>query len=75
MALGAFPVVHEFPGAETLWPVECQFAGIDAAVALIRAARPGLYRGWVAERYGLAQQVATILALLDDLPRRVPRAA
>ncbi len=75
MAVGAFPVVHEFPGAKTLWPVECQFAGIDAAMALIRAARPGLYRGWVAERYGLAQQAATILVLLDDLPRRVPRAA
>lgn len=70
MAVGAFPVVHGFPGAELLWPVECQFAGVDEAVALIRAARPGLYRAWVAERYGLAQQAEMILALLDGLPRR-----
>ena len=75
MAVGAFPVVHGFPGAETLWPAECQFASIDEAVALIRAARPGLYRDWVAERYGLDQQAAMILAMLDALPQRARRAA
>jgi glycosyltransferase involved in cell wall biosynthesis len=75
MAAGAFPVVHDFPGAEMLWPRECLFAGIDQAVALIRAARPGLYRDWVAERYGLAQQEAAVLAVLDMLPQGVRRAA
>lgn len=70
MAVGAFPVVHDFPGAEALWPRECLFASIDAAVALILAARPGLYRGWVAEHYGLAQQAAVLLAMLDGLPER-----
>lgn len=75
MAVGAFPVVHDFPGADLLWPRECLFAGIDEAVALIRAAQPGLYRGWVVERYGLAQQAAAVLAVLDMLPDRVPRAA
>ena len=48
MAVGAFPVVHDFPGADLLWPRECLFASVEEAVALIRAARPGLYRGWVA---------------------------
>jgi glycosyltransferase involved in cell wall biosynthesis len=75
MAAGAFPVVHDFPGADTLWPRECLFAGIEQAVALIRAARPGLYRDWVAERYGLGQQEAAVLAVLDMLPRGVRRAA
>lgn len=67
MAAGAFPVVHAFPGADRLWPTECLFASIDDAVALIRAARPMLYRDWVAERYGLDRQVAAVLRLLDEL--------
>ena len=75
MAVGAFPVVHDFPGADLLWPQECLFASVEEAVALIRAARPGLYREWVAERYGLAQQAEAVLGVLDLLPQRVPRAA
>ena len=67
MATGAFPVVHDFPGADRLWPPECLFAGIDEATGLIRAARTGLYRDWVAERYGLDRQVAAVLRLLADL--------
>jgi glycosyltransferase involved in cell wall biosynthesis len=63
MAVGAFPVVHAFPGAERLWPAECLFASQEDAVALIRAARPGLYRGWVGDRYGLDRQVEAVLAL------------
>ncbi|MGE0224507.1 MAG: glycosyltransferase family 4 protein [Acetobacteraceae bacterium] len=67
MAVGAFPVVHDFPGADRLWPEECLFASIDEAVALIRSARPGLYRDWVEERYGLPGQEAAVLAVLRDL--------
>jgi glycosyltransferase involved in cell wall biosynthesis len=67
MAVGAFPVVHAFPGAEQLWPKECLFSAIDDAVALIRSARPGLYRDWVAEHYGLEMQEAAILRLLQDV--------
>lgn len=67
MATGAFPVVHGFPGAERLWPAECLFASSDDAVALIRAGRPGLYRGWVGDRYSLDRQVDAIVRLLADL--------
>ncbi len=67
MAAGAFPVIHDFPGADLLWPRECLFAAIDDAVALIRSARPGLYRGWVGERYGLDRQVGAVLRLLAEL--------
>jgi glycosyltransferase involved in cell wall biosynthesis len=69
MAVGAFPVVHDFPGADALWPAECLFAGIEEAVAMIRAARPGLYRDWVETRYGLTRQEAAVLALLHALPQ------
>ena len=65
MAAGAFPVIHDFPGARQLWPEECLFASIDDAAALIRSARPGLYRDWVAERYGLDRQIAAVFELVD----------
>jgi len=64
MAAGAFPVVHGFPGAAQLWPPECLFYAIDDAVALIRSARPGLYRDWVAERYALERQEAAVVKVL-----------
>ncbi len=67
MAVGAFPVVHDFPGADLLWPRDCLFASIDEAVALIRSARPGLYRDWVAERYGMERQADAVLRILDGL--------
>jgi glycosyltransferase involved in cell wall biosynthesis len=66
MAVGAFPVVHGFPGADRLWPTECLFASVDDAVTLIQAARPGLYREWVAGRYSLDVQVSSVLTLLRE---------
>ena len=67
MAVGAFPVIHDFPGAASLWPQECLFASEDAAVALIRSAQPGLYRDWIGERYSLERQEAAVLRLLGEL--------
>jgi glycosyltransferase involved in cell wall biosynthesis len=72
MATGAFPVVHAFPGADRLWPPECLFAGEEDAVALIGAARPGLYCDWVAQRYGLDRQVDRVLTLLSGMTAQRP---
>lgn len=69
MAVGAFPVVHAFPGADRIWPTECLFASVEDAVSLIRAGRPELYRGWVGDKYGLDRQVDAILALLSQFAR------
>ncbi len=74
MAVGAFPAIHDFPGAERLWPAECLFASVDQAVALIRAGRPGLYRDWVGERYGLDRQAGAVLALVAALARSAAQA-
>lgn len=70
MASGAFPVLHRFPAAETLWPEECLFGTVDAAVGLIQAARPGLYRDWVADRYDLNIQIRKVLDLLAEVSAR-----
>ena len=65
MAVGAFPVIHDFPGADSLWPEECLFASIEEACALIRSGRPGLYRDWVDARYSLERQADAVLGLID----------
>lgn len=67
MAVGAFPVVHDFPAANRSWPEQCLFASIDQAVAPIRSARPGFYRQWVGDRYGRKRQQQAVLRLLADL--------
>lgn len=70
MAAGAFPVIHDFPGADQLWPRECLFTTVDEAVALICSAKPGLYAGYVRERYDAPQQFAAIDALLAEPNRK-----
>jgi hypothetical protein len=65
MAAGAFPVIHDFPGAASLWPEECLFASVEEACALIRSGRPGLYRDWVGGRYSLERQAKAVLELID----------
>jgi glycosyltransferase involved in cell wall biosynthesis len=67
MAVGAFPAVHDFPGADRLWPEACLFASIGKALASIRSARPDLYRAWVRDRYSLELQKNAVLRLLADL--------
>lgn len=64
MASGAFPVIHGFPGAHRLWPAECLFAAEDDAIELIQDARPGCFRGWVEQHYGLERQIDRVLAVI-----------
>lgn len=66
MAAGAFPVIHNFPGANAVWPGECLFSTVDEAVALIRAAEPSKYMDFVRSRYDSALQFAAVDALLAE---------
>ncbi len=60
-------MVRQLRALNSPGPTECLFASIDHAIALIRAARPHLYRDWVADRYGLDGQIRAVLAALADL--------
>lgn len=71
MAAGAFPVIHDFPGADQLWPRECLFRTVDEAVALIRKAAPGQYADYVRERYDASIQFAAVDALLAEPNRKL----
>jgi FkbM family methyltransferase len=70
MAAGAFPVIHDFPGADELWPRECLFSTVDEAVELICGARPGQYVDYVRERYDAPLQFAAVDALLAEPNRK-----
>ena len=66
MAAGACPVVHDFPGAAAIWPPECLFSTVGAAVDRIQNALPGGYVQEVREKYDLPVQLAPIDALLTS---------
>ncbi len=72
MAAGAFPVIHDFPGADRLWPRECLFRTVDEAVELICKAAPGQYMDYVRERYDAGVQFAAVDALLAEPNRKIP---
>lgn len=70
MAAGAFPVIHDFPGADQLWPSECLFTTVDEAVRMIQSARPGLYVDYVRDHYDAGVQFAAVDALLAEPCRK-----
>lgn len=72
MAAGAFPVIHDFPGAAALWPRECLYATVDEAVALIRNASPGRYVAYVRERYDSPRQFCAVDTLLAEPNPKTP---
>lgn len=72
MAAGAFPVIHDFPGADRLWPSECLFTTVDEAVQMIQTAKPGRYVDYVRERYDASVQFAAVDALLGEPNRKTP---
>lgn len=70
MASGAFPVIHDFPGARGIWPPECVFSDVDEAVDLIRNAKSGLYTDYVRARYDAGLQFAAVDSLLASPNRK-----
>ena len=72
MAAGAFPVIHDFPGAGRLWPSECLFSSVDEAVGMIRNAVAGRYVDYVRDRYDAGVQFAAVDALLAEANRKTP---
>lgn len=71
MAAGAYPVIHSFPGSNTVWPQECLFSSIDEAVSLILKATPNQYVDFVRERYDCALLFSAVDALLAEPNRKL----
>jgi glycosyltransferase involved in cell wall biosynthesis len=72
-ASGCDLAVFDHPGAAACWPAPILFGTIDEAVALVRAAQPGRWRGYVCGRYSLERQISEVSAILNNYPTVDPR--
>ena len=66
MACGLKPVIHNFPGADQIFPSECLFNISEEFCQQVCCERyePRRYRGFVEERYALRKQLSAINKLL-----------
>ena len=73
MASGIKPVVHHFPGADYIWPVDVLFGTVQDFVEMVRSDsyHSQAYRDFIEEHYGLDRQVQEV----DNLLRRVAMTA
>ncbi len=64
MAMGLTPMVHHWPGAEKLWPLECLWANFNE-LKDIKAIDPVVCRQWVEDRYSMDRCIDGIAKLID----------
>ena len=70
MAMGIKPLIHNFPGAEDLWPHECLFSNIDELLQIVRNPQnydSRKYRAFIEEKYPLSLQLEKIESVIMDL--------
>lgn len=69
MASGIKPVVHHFPGADYIWPIEILFSTVREFVEMVRSEsyHAQAYRDFIEEHYGLDRQVQEVDTLLRRL--------
>lgn len=65
-ASGCDIALFDHAGAAACWPGSILFGTVDEAVALIRAAGPGRWRGHVSRHFSLEEQVRTVSAMLNN---------
>jgi len=63
MAMGLTPLVHNWPGAEYLWPQRCIFNTIDE-MKKIEPLEPIECRKWVKDLYSMDKCITTIMGLI-----------
>jgi hypothetical protein len=73
MACGLKPIVHNFPGAERLFPKEYLFniAEQFCEHILAPAYEPAAYRRFVEDRFSVKEQLATVNSLLTQLESEI----
>lgn len=72
MAVGALPVVHDYPGAEEFWPDEIRFSSVDEAVEKIISGQTHQWTQYVQEKFPLAKQLRELDIVMGD---RIPEMA
>jgi tetratricopeptide (TPR) repeat protein len=73
MAAGLKPVVHNFPGAETLLPPECLFNISEEFCEQVTARQydPPMYRRFVEDRYPIVEQLKQVNGILTQLETEI----
>lgn len=73
MASGIRPVIHNFPGADSLLPREYLYNTADdfCRQILQESYEPAKYRQYVADHYSLATQMASVSRLFDGLEKQI----
>lgn len=73
MACGLKPVVHNFPGAEALFPRECLFNIAEEFCEQVigREYDPRSYRCFVEDRYPIAEQIKQVHDILTQLETEI----
>ena len=73
MAAGLKPVVHNFPGAESLFPPECLFNISEEFCEWVmgREYDPVTYRRFVEDRYPITEQLKQINGILTQLETEI----
>ena len=66
--MGLVPLVHNWPGAETLYPKEILWSSIDDLKSTLRRAEPIVpNREWVEKHFGRAKQIEQVKKLLREI--------
>jgi FkbM family methyltransferase len=70
MAMGVRPLIHNFPGAEELWPIDCLFNTTDELIEMVRndeGYNSIAYRGFIEQKYPPETQLDKFDNLLKEL--------
>lgn len=73
MAVGALPVIHDYPGAEEFWPDEIRFSSVDEAVEKIIAGQTHQWTQYVHDKFPLAKQLRELDIVMGDRVAEAPK--
>ena len=74
MAMGYRPLIHAFPGSESIWPRDCLFGCADELIKLLQKGQSYNsmeYRRFVEEKYSLNAQLEKIDLLLKETASKI----
>lgn len=65
MAMGLTPAIHEWPGADKLWPMNSLWSTIDELKLILSLPQdPKQNRDWIESRYSMDKCVTSVVSLL-----------
>ncbi|MDP7143253.1 MAG: glycosyltransferase [Alphaproteobacteria bacterium] len=69
MAVGAFPAVYDYIGADEFWPDDIRFASVDRAAEMIADAELHQWRDYAVTHFGIADKLQELDAVIGQYAR------